>query len=186
MGKRMRDEGREVKGEKLTTLCLLLFTYYSISLRPAHFFHGFIKPIRQCDLWFETESFHDLLRGTDGAVNVASARLSMDMFRRIREEFVENIKQVEQAGFHTGTDVEDLSRCGWMLGREQVGLHNIAYVDQVTALAAIAIDGNGFVIQHTADKDRNGGGIHGIRSLARTVDIEIAECSHFKAKIIGK
>ena len=96
-------------------------------------------------------------------------------------KIVEDVNQVKQAR-HASADVEDLT---WRRGccEAAIGLQH-RDIDQVTA-ASIAEYGDGFLSAY-ADEDRHRRGVHGIRSLARAVDIEIAQRSHFQSELMGE
>src|SRR3989304_4989201 len=110
----------------------------------------------------------------------------MDMFGRIGKDLVKNVDQIKHTGLDTGANVEYLSRSVRMLRCEQIRLPHVSNIDEVACLAAVTKYGDRFVIQQTADEDRHRRGVHGIRSLARAVDIEIAQRSHFQSELMGE
>ena len=73
-----------------------------------HFIHCFLHPFGESHLRTEFEDVHRFFGCADGTVNVTGTRFGMNMHGGIGENSIKDIQEIEQAGFDSGTNVEDL------------------------------------------------------------------------------
>ena len=71
-------------------------------------------------------------------------------------------------------------------GEERIGRHDVLYIDEIARLFAVAVNGDGLVLERAVDENGNRRRKLALGILARAKDIEIAQASGGQAAFGGE
>ena len=102
------------------------------------------------------------------------------------QQIVQPGDQVQQARAAPVGYVDDPPCRGFGIGSQQIAVHHVGNISEITRLFAITVDDRRLAGKHARNEDRNDGGIGAVRILSRPENVEVSNADRLQAVGVKK